>query len=173
MNFEQGPQEYTSKDTAQNRWKIPQLFNKVQFKPNTTCLDYGGGPWDTVTDFLKEKGVTAQVYDCYNRSAEHNQMVLQWVEENGGVDYVTCSNVLNVIAELDVQRNVLSNIWKSAKKGATIWFITYEGDRSGIGKRTKIDCYQNNKRTKEYLPLIREFFPDAKICGFLITAHKE
>lgn len=172
MNFEHGPQEYTSKNTVQNRCRIPQLFTKAQFKPNTTCLDYGGGPWDIVVDFLKEKEVTAQVYDRYNRSPEHNQTVLQWVEENDGVDYVTCSNVLNVIAEPDVQREVVANIWKSAKEGGTIYFITYEGDRSGVGKCSKLDCFQNNKRTKDYLPLIKEFFPDAKLSGALITAHK-
>ena len=73
------------------------------------------------------------MYDPYNREAAHNEAVLSWVEDNGEVDYVTSSNVLNVIKEEGVRLNVLHNMQLIAKPNATIYFVIYEGNRSGIG----------------------------------------
>lgn len=172
MEIKEIPQEYSSKDTCHNHYQLPQLFKLADFKSGTTCVDYGGGAFDTVVNYLAEKGVISYVYDPFNRTKEHNKNVIETVEELGGVDYVTSSNVLNVIKEEEVRHNVLLNMCKMAKVGATIYFITYEGNRSGIGAPSK-KGWQNNRKTADYLPEIQKVFPDAKKKGFLIIAHKQ
>lgn len=163
------PQEYTSKETCHNHWQLPQLFKLATFEEGTTCVDYGGGAFDTSVKFLEGKGVTAKVYDPYNRSAAHNKVVLEWVDEIGGVDYVTSSNVLNVIKEEEVRLNVLHNMQLIAKPNATIYFVTYEGNRSGIGAYSG-KGWQNHRRAAEYLDEIRSVFPNVVKKGSLIIA---
>lgn len=164
------PQEYSSKQTCHNHWQLPQLFKLASFKAGTTCLDYGGGAFDTSIEYLQKFGVAAQVYDPFNRTKEHNEEVIKWVNEIDGVDYLTCSNVLNVIKEEEVRKNVLINIWNLGKNGATVYFVIYEGNRSGIGKEST-KGWQNNRRAAQYLYEIREVFPDVKKKGDLIVAH--
>lgn len=166
------PQEYSSKETCHNHWQLPQLFKLAIFEEGTTCVDYGGGAFDTSVKFLEEKGVTAQVYDPYNRSAAHNKAVLEWVDEIGGADYVTNSNVLNVIKEEEVRLNVLKNMQLMGKEDAVFYFVTYEGDRSGIGIKTT-KGWQNNKRTADYIPEIQSVFANVKKKGALIIAQNK
>lgn len=172
MQLKELPQEYTSKETCHNHWQLPQLFKLATFEEGTTCVDYGGGAFDTSIKFLEGKGVKAMVYDPYNRGAAHNEAVLEWVDQLGGVDYVTSSNVLNVIKEEEVRLNVLRNMQLIAKDGATIYFVTYEGNRSGIGAYSG-KGWQNHRRTGEYLDEIRQVFPDAIRKGALIIAHNQ
>ena len=169
MEIREMPQEYTSKNTCHNRFKLPNLFRLGKFKEGTTCVDYGGGAYDTVEEFLATKGVKGFCYDPYNRTPAHNQAVIDAVSQLNGVDYVCSSNVLNVIKEKEVRLNVIRNMSMMGKDDATFYFVTYEGDRTGIGKEST-KGWQNNKRTKEYIPEIREFFEDVKISGFFITA---
>lgn len=169
-NIKEIEQEYTSKETCHNHWQLPQLFKLATFEPNTTCVDYGGGAFDTAIKHLAGLGVDAYVYDPYNRSAEYNQAVIEKVRELGGVDYVTSSNVLNVIKEEEVRLNILRNMQLMAKDGATIYFVIYEGNRSGIGAYSG-KGWQNHRRAADYLGEIQQVFPDAKKKGSLITAH--
>ena len=105
LSLEDDPEEteqaISSAATSINSSKLPALFTMpaVHFAPGSLNLDYGGGRFDNVTEYLAEQDVVNVVYDKYNRSAEHNREVLQIVRKNGGADTVTCSNVLNVIAE--------------------------------------------------------------------------
>lgn len=54
--------------------------------------------------------------------------------------------------------------WQRLKKIAEfthtnkIIFKIYEGDKSGIGKITKNDCYQRNEKTENYVQMITEQF---------------
>ena len=53
-------------------------------------LDYGGGKFDNATEYLAEMNVTSLVYDPFNRSSDHNKMVLAEIRNNGSADTVTC-----------------------------------------------------------------------------------
>lgn len=163
------PQEYSSKETCHNHYQLPQLFKLATFEKGKTCLDFGGGAFDTSVKFLEGKGVTAQVYDPYNRSAAHNKAVLEWVDEIGGVDYVTSSNVLNVIKEEEVRLNVLKNMQLTGKSDAVFYFVIYEGNRSGNGAYSG-KGWQNHRRAAEYLDEIRSVFPNVVKKGSLIIA---
>ena len=143
----------------------------INLPSGTINLDFGGGKFDNVAEFYSDKGVTNLVYDPYNRSSEHNSKVLDTIKKNGGADSVTCSNVLNVIAEPEARLTVIKNIYNLAKSGATCYFTVYEGSGSGEGSETKAG-YQLNKKTADYLEEIQEVFPNAVRKGKLIIATK-
>lgn len=164
-------QKYTSANTSINSSKLPAIFKLVKFEPNTINLDYGGGKFDNATEWLKEQNVTNLIYDPYNRSSEHNKQVIDKIKENGGADSVTCSNVLNVIAEPEARQTVLNNIHNLVKSGAPVYITIYEGNKSGTGGATK-SGYQLNKNTNDYLEEIKSIFSNVTRKGKLIIAYK-
>ena len=164
-------QKYTSAATSINSSKLPAIFKMINLPSGTINLDFGGGRFDNVAEYYADKGVTNLVYDPYNRSSEHNSNVLNQIKKNGGADSVTCSNVLNVIAEPEARTTVIKNIYNLAKTGAPVYFTVYEGSGSGEGAETK-SGYQLNKKTADYLEEIQKVFPNAKRKGKLIIATK-
>ena len=164
-------QKYTSAKTSINSSKLPAIFKMVSFKPGTINLDFGGGRFDNVADYLSKDDVTNLVYDPYNRSSEHNKNVLNKIKEIGGADSATISNVLNVIAEPEARKTVLQNVYNLIKSGAPVYITVYEGNSSGEAGETK-SGYQLNRKTVDYLEEIQEVFPNAKRKGKLITATK-
>lgn len=160
-------QEFTSENTSINSKKLPAVFNMVSFNPGTVNLDYGGGRFDNVAEYLEQYDVVNLVYDPYNRSSEHNREVIRLIREHGGADTATCSNVLNVIKEPEVRQNVLKNISKLVKAGGTIYITVYEGKGNNEGTPTK-SGYQLNRKTADYIEEIQEVFPDCKRRGKLI-----
>ncbi len=161
-------QEFTSENTSINSKKLPAIFNMVTFNPGTVNLDYGGGRFNNVAEYLKQYDVINLVYDPYNRSSEHNQEVIRLIREHGGADTATCSNVLNVIKEPEVRLNVLKNISKLVKSGGTVYITVYGGKGNSSEGPTK-SGYQLNRKTADYLEEIQQVFPDAKRKGKLIV----
>lgn len=162
-------QEFTSENTSINSTKLPAVFKMVSFEPGTINIDYGGGKFDNVADYLTQYDVINLVYDPYNRSKEHNQEVISTVRSAGGADTATCSNVLNVIKEPEVRQNVLSNIKKLVKPGGKIYITVYEGSGKGNEGPTK-SGYQLNRKTSDYLDEIQQVFPSVTRKGKLIEA---
>lgn len=163
-------QEISSAETSINSSKIPTLFHLVDFKDGSLNLDYGGGKFDNVADYLEsEYGATNLVYDPYNRSSEHNKAVLDQVRKNGGADTVTCSNVLNVIKEPSARLAVIRNCKNYLKSGGTAYFTVYVGDSSGVGKITS-KGYQLNQKTPWYVDEISQVFSNVSRKGQLIIA---
>lgn len=163
-------QEFTSENTSINSKRLPAIFNMVSFEPGTVNLDYGGGKFDNVAEYLEQYDVVNLVYDPYNRSTQHNKQVIQLIREHGGADTATCSNVLNVIKEPEVRLNVLSNISKLVKPGGVIYITVYEGTGKGDEHPTK-SGYQLNRKTKDYMDEITQVFPDAYRKGKLIICQ--
>lgn len=163
-------QEFTSENTSINSGKLPAIFGLVHFEPGTINIDYGGGKFDNVAEYLTQYDVINLVYDPYNRSKEHNKEVLRTCRAAGGADTATCSNVLNVIKEPEVRKNVLENIKKIVKPTGTVYITVYEGSGKGNEGPTK-SGYQLNRKTADYLQEIQEVFPDAVRKGKLIVAH--
>lgn len=171
LSIREAEQKYNSAITSINSSKLPAIFSKVRFEPNTINLDYGGGKFDNVADYLSSKyNCTNLVYDKYNRSSEHNSDVLKQVKENGGADTVTCSNVLNVIAEPEIRQEVLRDCKKYLKSGGTCYITVYEGNGSGEGKANdKRQSYQTNMRLDDYIPEVKKVFSNVtKSKGMLV-----
>lgn len=162
-------QEFTSENTSINSGKLPAVFNMVSFEPGTINLDFGGGRFDNVAEYLTQYDVVNLVYDPYNRSKEHNRDVIKTIRDAGGADTATCSNVLNVIKEPEARLNVLENIKKLVKPGGHVYITVYEGSGKGNEGPTK-SGYQLNRKTAEYMDEIQQIFPDASRKGKLVTA---
>lgn len=164
---EETEQKYSSAATSINSSKLPALFSMVKFEEGSINLDYGGGRFDNVAEYLEDKyGATNLVYDKYNRTAEHNRDVLNQIRKNGGADTVTCSNVLNVIAEESERLAVLRNCKRYLKPGGTVYVTVYEGNGSGEGAPTK-SGYQLNRKTKDYEEEIKKVFSSVTRKGKL------
>ena len=136
-------QKYTSKNTSVNSKKIPALFNKFSFE-GKSVLDYGCGKYPEIIKKYVE-GYSGKYfgYDPYNLGNE--------IPKNQAFDVVTISNVLNVIQEDEV----IERIVREAMKIANIAIVSiYEGDKSGIGRMTKKDCYQRNQNKHWYCRFI-------------------
>lgn len=156
-------QEYDSSVTSINSAKLPTIFSLVQklggFKQGSLNLDYGGGRFDNVAQYLKDYDVLNLVYDPFNRSKAHNKDVLEFIKKNGGADTVTCSNVLNVIKEPENRLSVIKNCDRLVKSGGTVYFTVYEGSGSGEGKANdKRKSYQTNMKTEDYQEELEQVF---------------
>lgn len=165
----------TSMNTSINKNKVPKLFTIVDkhygWKKDTTNLDLGGGKYDTAVIYLRKKGVMNLVSDVFNRPIEHNLLVHSYLTKHK-VDTVTLSNVLNVIKERGDRKTMLYNSLGHLKKGGVIYISVYEGNKTGKGKVTKPDCWQENKPLKYYLSLVKKVFGNGRIEHGIIIGEK-
>ena len=173
-------QEFTSENTSINDKKVPAVFTEIghTLKPGTINVDYGGGRFDNVAEYLTQYDIINLVIDPFNRSKEHNQEVISTLRAAGGADTATCANVLNVIKEQKNRIDVLKNIRRCVKPGGTIYFWISEGGstrdtfdrktgelkKKGVRKQSGETSkgYQLKWLTEDYLDEIRSVFPDAK-----------
>jgi hypothetical protein len=170
----------TSKNTSVNSKKVPAMFTKIDkyygWKKGTINLDYGGGKYDTATEYLKTKRVKNCLYDPFARDLTHNLNALDKLYngfEGNQVDTVTVSNVLCVVKEKVNREGILICTYAMLKVNGTIFISVYEGDKSGKGKLTKKDCWQNNRTLESYLPEVKKYFKNAHIEHRMIIATRE
>ena len=91
-------------------------------------------------------------------------------------DCIICSNVLNVISDNEIIYYILNRIRDFIVYHKQAIFVTvYEGNKSGIGKITKKDCYQRNEPLSNYLKYFNDVFctNDFVIKKGVITNHPE
>ncbi len=160
-------QGFGSAATSLNQ--VASAMRKIDWKPGTVNVDIGGGRFDKATEYLREQGVESMVFDPFNRDAEHNRQVAERVRDEK-VDTVTCNNVLNVIDSASSRANVILQAAKALKPGGTAYFSVYEGDKSGVGRQTKSDSWQNNRVTKDYVSEIERYFDDVTVKDKVIIA---
>lgn len=151
-------QEYKSAATSINSKKVPALFKRIGWSPGTVNLDWGGGKYDTATDYLAGIGVKNFIYDPFNRTPEHNAKI----GALGSYDTATISNVLNVIKEPEIRKEIICKVLDFLRKGGIIYVGVYEGNASGIGRQTKEGSWQTNMKTASYLKELQEFNPVIK-----------
>lgn len=166
----------TSKNTCIKH--LPSIFTMIHdWKEGSVNLDIGGGKYDLGTMYLQDQyKATNLVYDPYNRTPEHNITVLEKVDKSNGVDTVTICNVLNVIQDTNDIQEVIKIAYDSLKDNGIAYIKIYEGDKSGMGKVSKKDCFQRNARTICYIPFLEQVFPKVIIKRIkdksLIVAYK-
>ena len=161
-------QTYTSRNTSINRDKLPAVFRKASFN-SRIILDYGCGKY---TEHIRQYLLGKYVYlpfDPYNQPEDVNKasrFVLSLAMANKDTVDVVCSNVLNVIDDLDTIQEIADEIESiTAATGGTGYVTVYEGNRSGIGKRTGADQYQRNEPLRSYL----KYFRNATIKNGMIV----
>ena len=162
-------QQYTSAATSINAVKIPALFGMVSWAGGLN-VDLGGGRYDNVAGYLARYGTVNMVWDPFNRAEAHNERVQKIVTGRGGADTVTISNVLNVIDSREARFDLIKRASLWCRIGGRVYITVYEGDRSGTGRQTGLDQWQENRRTADYIPEIREYFDHVERHGKLIVA---
>ena len=161
-------QQYSSSSTSINCAKVPAVFKKVNWIPNTVNFDNGGGKFDTATDYLREFGIDNLIYDKYNRSNAHNNMIENKLS-NKLADTSTISNVLNVVAERSVRIEILKNSKNAIKMDGEVYITVYEGDKTGTGKKTT-KGYQLNRKLRDYIEEVSEVFENVTVKNGMIIA---
>lgn len=151
-------QEITSKNTSINSAKLPAVYNKIDWNKfqHIKVLDYGCGKFNNAKDYITSMNGKWFGYDPYNRTESENMACIgKWF------NCIVCSNVLNVLSDTalvyDVLRKISDYIFYASQK---VFITVYEGDKSGIGKMTKDDCYQRNQKTTEYLSMVQKILGD-------------
>lgn len=141
-------QKFTSANTSINKTKIPSAFTK--FRAYGNVLDYGCGKYTAhIKDYVNAQLASYFPYDKYNQSESVNDDAL-YMGRKHGYDTIYCCNVLNVIDSDDVIWGILHEMYNMLNRRSHMYIQIYEGNKSGIGKETKFDCYQRNMRTKDY-----------------------
>ena len=139
-------QKYTSKNTSVNHKKVPYLIKHIDWKLFTggRCLDYGSGKINPQTFYeITGMGVQYLPYDPYWLDETTNNKAMSLYPT-----IVICSNLLNVIDSDEEVKRIYDYIhWLKVP-----YFIRiYSGDKSGIGRETKKDCWQRNQIAENYL----------------------
>lgn len=160
-------QEITSGKTSIKQ--VAGLFKDKNVKFGKANIDVGGGRFNLVTEYLAERGTENMVFDPYNRGIDENTETLRYLQSGNHADTATCANVLNVIREADARANVILEVAKCIGDNGTAYFTVYEGDGSGVGKRTSAG-WQNNRKTPDYIDEISRYFDHVQRKGKLIIA---
>ena len=139
-------QKYTSKNTSVNHKKVPYIVNHIDWKQFSggRCLDYGSGKLNPETFYIiSGEGIQYLPYDPYWLDEKTNSKAMCLYPT-----VIICSNLLNVI-DSDKEVEYIHNYIRGLK---VPYFIRiYCGDKSGIGRETKKDCWQRNQVIEDYL----------------------
>ena len=111
-------QKITSAKTSINSTRIPAIFKHpaIKWQAGTRNLDWGGGRYDTATEYLKGLGVLNAIYDPYNREAAHNAKVLA----EAPYDSATVSDVLNVVQGAKNRKSIIKDEYQ---EGGVPWAV--------------------------------------------------
>lgn len=169
----------TSKNTSINKDKIPAIYSTLAKHGiyGTHIFDVGCGKYTKhIKEFAKENYICAywHGFDPYNQTKDHNDKITKvafdekYADERNPNVFVS-SNVLNVIKGGNRQREYLQSIFRMMKGIDECYITVYEGNRSGIGKVTKKDCWQENKKLKEYFELVNMAYRDTHMSDYMET----
>lgn len=159
-------QKYTSANTSVNRSKVPAIYKNtlvgMHLSGAAKVLDFGCGRFDTGMDYARETfGCEVYGYDPYNRTEEYNMRALRQK-----YPIVLCSNVLNVIDSLKGRADVIKSMVYHCESNGLLFFSVYEGDRTGHGRQTGPDQWQENRPLKDYLFELTLILSYCKECGY-------
>lgn len=139
------------------------------FTANDIVLDYGGGKFGLVAEYMNGKVKEFHTVDKFNRCEKWNTFHTTEAVKHG-VNVVTCANVLNVIKENEIVDEVIETVYKLTTDRAV--FCVYEGDKTGNGRKTQRSSWQRNERTTLYAERIARVFPNVQRHGNIIIASK-
>lgn len=159
-------QKITSADTSTSR--VNKIYTQFEFPDGSVILDYGGGKYDHNINYMATKGCRVLVYDPFNRDQAHNDAVINYVKQNG-VNYVVCSNVLNVLESTEIIKDVLTKISylvqvseaKPQISNCPALFVIYEKNKDGKSEVTN-KGFQRNQPYTWYIPFLKKFFANVE-----------
>ena len=167
----------TSANTSVNK-RVPAIFKKISqingFKEFSTVYDCGAGKYpEYAREYLNKLHCTYYPYDPYNLDNETNfHSIYSLAVLGGAADIAILSNVLNVIEGKHAQISLIRHCFLMLNSNGVLYANVYEGDKSGNGRVTKKDCWQENRRLKDYVSQFETVFPYVEIHSGMIIAHK-
>lgn len=155
-------QKYSSKDTSINKNRLPVVYSiGSEMIKGKKCIDYGCGKYNNAIEHAKANlNAVVIPYDKYNRTKTENAFAL-----SQKYDLLICSNVLNVIAESEIRNSVIS---ECARLAPIALFTVYEGNGTGLGKISKNDCWQENRKTETYIAELKTAYKTVTKKGKLL-----
>lgn len=158
-------QNYTSANTSINVGKLPSAFSK--YRAYGRVLDYGCGKFTRVIKLhVIDQGAKYYPYDKYNMDECVNEYSM-YIGHKYGFDTIFCCNVLNVIDNDNVIWEILHTMFNLLNNHSKMYIQIYEGNKTGKGEPTKVDCYQRNEKTHDY----ERFFGAFQGAPFSVKYH--
>lgn len=154
-------QQISSKNTALNQ--IASTFKKFDFS-NSYVLDWGCGK-GLSKEFCEKtfNNCKVELFDPFHNFKLGVQdyclfALSAMCECKFDRKIITCNNVLNVLQD-NTLIEVLNGVFACAMvcKVDRVIFKIYQGDKTGLGRITKKDCYQRNEKTETYVEKINGF----------------
>lgn len=152
--------------------QVPAILNKIIrvmdrpegfFAYANDVLDMGGGKYDLLTDRLREMGIRNWVLDPFNRTEEHNALVVSMLTARPA-DFAICSNVLNVVRESKERASLIRTMKMLSSPEGLHFFTVYEGDKTSKGKKTS-KGWQANRPTGDYIKELRRHYGNVTLCS--------
>jgi hypothetical protein len=164
-------QKHSSKNTSVNIAKLPAVYNKIYWGSYNkhNVFDIGCGQLKTqqmIKEFLSDHDVKHFYPWDPNYKCLGNK--IKTVAAMNNVDtqkVIICSNVLNVIDDDESLCNLIAFICDMSViqepngiyRMNPVYITVYEGDKSGVGRETKKDCWQRNERLIFYLTRFNDY----------------
>lgn len=154
-------QNITSKNTALTQ--VASTFKKFDFS-NSYVLDWGCGK-GLSKEFCEKtfNNCKVELFDPFHdfKLGVQNYCLFSLsaiCDSKYDNKIITCNNVLNVLQD-NTLIEVLNGVFATAMvcKVDRIIFKIYQGDKTGLGRITKKDCYQRNEKTEIYVEKINSF----------------
>jgi hypothetical protein len=163
------PQVRSSKNTSINISRLPAVYNKVNWKryscflDNYHVIDIGCGRMATqvmINNYLRRNNIGHFVpYDPNHETLVSSKTSKKLMNNNDINKVIICSNVLNVIDDEEALNSTIKDLCdmiifrlqNGTFRAHPCYITVYEGDKTGIGRETKRDCWQRNERLSAYL----------------------
>jgi len=153
--------ESNSYKTSQKQIAGTYKRYKTELSQAKSVLDYGAGKYnEMLTEYHKVNKINGRLYDPYNEAI--NQL------PNETFEIVICNNVLNVVKDDEVLKNIVKTAISKAEK--KVIFKVYQGDKSGKSRITGKETFQRHCKTNDYKGFFKNH--EIKITGDYIVLTK-
>ena len=168
-------QKRSSKNTSVNTHHLPAIYHKVNWRHYACAaddyhvFDIGCGQLATqymAYDKLKQFGIQKfYPWDPNHRCIISKTKTVIEMSKTNTNKVILCANVLNVIDDDSALNSLIALICDISviQEPSGIYHMNpvfvsvYEGDRSGVGRQTKQDCWQRNERLCIYLEKFNDY----------------
>lgn len=157
------------------RTSLNQVASGIKFAINNgvinegdVIVDYGGGRYDKGLRYLESYNTQPYIFDIYSRDCEYNLITLMSILKEGGADVVMYNNVLNVIPDLNIRKEILRIGCGLLKSGGYMLITIYEGDKSGNGDSIYYKdgwTWQENRKFSDYNNELSKILPDMDLIN--------
>ena len=141
-------QNHTSKNTSINKEQFPRIYTHINWKhlKGMRVLDYGCGRYtEHIRKLMWRYDIDWHGYEPHWQTDRINEEALHCEPQ-----IVLCSNVFNI---LDNYRDVtyIHDFIRYHLLPQFFFYTVFEGNKTGIGKETRKDCWQRNETLEDYL----------------------